>query len=89
MQITIDTSERLDDVLRVVGAAYGVTLTSSRATVGGRAAHGAARAGAARSDTADIRAWARAHGHAVKDRGRIPAEVIAKYRSATRRRGRS
>ena len=29
--------------------------------------------------TAEIRAWARANGHQVSDRGRIPAGVIAAY----------
>lgn len=32
MQITIDSRERLDDVLRVVGTLYGVTLTQTGVT---------------------------------------------------------
>ena len=32
-----------------------------------------------RHDTAAIRAWARAHGHQVSDRGRIPAAVLKAY----------
>ena len=30
-------------------------------------------------DSAAIRAWARAHGHRVSDRGRIPTEVLQAY----------
>jgi hypothetical protein len=30
-------------------------------------------------DSAAIRAWARAHGHRVSDRGRIPTEVVQAY----------
>lgn len=35
-----------------------------------------------RADTADIRAWAREHGHQMSDRGRIPSTVIAAYTAA-------
>jgi Lsr2 len=43
----------------------------------------AARPGrSARHDQSGVRAWARAEGLAVSDRGRIPADVLAKYESA-------
>jgi hypothetical protein len=35
-----------------------------------------------RSDAAAIRAWARAQGHPVSDRGRIPAAVLQVYQAA-------
>ena len=35
-------------------------------------------------DTATIRQWAQAHGVSVKDRGRIPASVIAAYHQRDR-----
>lgn len=35
-----------------------------------------------RSTTARIRRWARANGHTVSDRGRIPAEIVEAYRLA-------
>lgn len=35
-----------------------------------------------RDDVAKIREWARAHGHTVADRGRIPASVVEQYRAA-------
>lgn len=30
-------------------------------------------------NTASIREWARAHGHEISDRGRIPAKVLQAY----------
>jgi hypothetical protein len=36
----------------------------------------------ARHNQSDVRAWARARGLKVSDRGRIPADVLAKYESA-------
>jgi hypothetical protein len=34
-------------------------------------------------DTVAVRAWARENGLNIKERGRVPAEFIAKYRQAT------
>ena len=42
------------------------------------------RAGTAVDTTAD-RAWARQQGIDIKDRGRVPADIIAKYEAATGR----
>lgn len=53
-----------------------------------RASASTGRAGSARrrssssSDTAAIRAWANENGHAVSERGRIPATVVEAYRAA-------
>lgn len=35
-----------------------------------------------RHDQSDVRAWARGQGLKVSDRGRIPADVLAKYEAA-------
>jgi hypothetical protein len=35
--------------------------------------------GPAREDLAQVREWARAHGHSVKDRGRVSAEILSAY----------
>jgi hypothetical protein len=55
-----------------------------------RKAGGTTRRGTARSirkpsatDTVAARAWARENGYDIKERGRVPAEVVAKYREAT------
>ena len=42
----------------------------------------ARRAGSSRQRSGDIRAWAKEHGLAVSDRGRIPVSVAEQYRAA-------
>ncbi len=44
-------------------------------------ARGAGRRGSG-DGSSDIRSWAREHGYAVNERGRIPAEVRAAYEAA-------
>jgi hypothetical protein len=34
-------------------------------------------------NTTEIREWAKAHGIEVKDRGRVPAELVVKFKAAT------
>jgi hypothetical protein len=54
--------------------------------VGGSArksANGSRRGRAGALDTTEVREWARAQGIEVKDRGRVPADVVAKFRAAT------
>ena len=46
---------------------------------------GGQRAGASGLDTTEVREWARAQGIEVKDRGRIPAEVVARFKAASGR----
>jgi len=46
----------------------------------------AARAASGREHSGDIRAWAKAQGIAVSERGRIPASVAEQYQAATTRR---
>jgi hypothetical protein len=43
-----------------------------------------ARTSSAREHSGDIRAWAKAKGIPVSDRGRIPASVVEQYEAATR-----
>ena len=55
---------------------------------GPRQRHGPARTASSRQRSADIRAWAKAKGLAVGDRGRIPVAYAAKGQgSLFRRRG--
>ena len=103
MQLTIDSAEPLNRVLAVVGALYGVELTTanrsavkaapkSRALSDDQAAIGTRprpqggrrtrRTAAAPPNPASVRAWAKSNGHAVSDRGRVPAQVIAAYVAA-------
>jgi len=35
------------------------------------------------TDTVAVRSWARENGYDIKERGRVPANLVAKYREAT------
>ena len=48
-----------------------------------RAARGGRRAPASGLNTTEVREWAKAQGIDVKDRGRVPAEVVARFKAAT------
>ncbi len=108
LKISIDSAEQLEDVLRVIGALYEVTLTIATVSEAGQAAPASrvdssagTRAGRAETSTgktgrgqpkkrignvstAELRSWAQENGHAVSDRGPIPAAVSAAYRLAQR-----
>jgi hypothetical protein len=45
-----------------------------------------ARTAASRQRSGDIRAWAKGHGIAVSERGRIPASVVEHYQAAAKGR---
>jgi nucleoid-associated protein Lsr2 len=47
--------------------------------------HRPGRAAASRQRSGDIRAWAKEHGLAVSERGRIPASVVEQYNAAAGR----
>ena len=49
---------------------------------GARAAGRTSRAGNPAVNTTEIRNWARENGFDIKERGRIPADVVAKYQAA-------
>jgi hypothetical protein len=51
-----------------------------------KADRGQRRAASGRERSGDIRAWAKAQGIAVSERGRIPASVAEQYQAATKRR---
>ena len=54
-----------------------------RARKAGRAqGRRARRTAASRQRSGDIRAWAKQHGLAVSERGRIPASVVEQYQAA-------
>ena len=109
MQLTLDSTEPLEHVLRVVESLYGVQLSittkppvvkpapstgaksrarrslaaRSTAKTAGTAQRSASR-NAAKTDPAIIRNWARANGHAIRDRGRVPATILAAYKRSTK-----
>jgi hypothetical protein len=47
-----------------------------------RAARGGRRAPANGVNTTEVREWAKAQGIEVKDRGRVPAELVVKFKAA-------
>ena len=49
----------------------------------GRAAGRAGRGSGSSVNTTEIRNWARENGYDIKDRGRVPADLVAKYQAAT------
>ena len=48
-----------------------------------RPARSGRRASASGGNTTEVREWAKAQGIEVKDRGRVPAELVARYKAAT------
>jgi hypothetical protein len=69
-------------------AAFGKQLAPyiERARRAGRApSRRSGRTAAGRQRSGDIRAWAKEHGLAVSERGRIPASVVEQYQAANRR----
>ena len=72
-------AQQLRDALaRYVGAARRVGGGARRP-----AARGGRRTSASGLNTTEVREWARAQGIEVKDRGRVPAEVVVKFKAAT------
>ena len=74
----IDLSEENQQRLR---AALGEFIESAVKVSGARTAR-AASAAAPVVDLADVRAWARANGYEVSDRGRIPKAIMEAYDEA-------
>ena len=48
-----------------------------------RPAKGGRRASASGLNTTEVREWAKAQGIDVKERGRVPAELVVKFKAAT------
>jgi hypothetical protein len=76
----IDLNARHTEDLRSALANY----VAHARKVGSSARRGAARGGRRPSavDTVAVRAWARENGVDIKDRGRVPADVIARYQAS-------
>jgi Lsr2 len=71
-------AEELRDALaRYVGAARRVSSTAKRPARGGR------RESASGPNATEVRDWAKAQGIEVKDRGRVPADLVVKFKAAT------
>ncbi len=80
----IDLNAKHSEELR---SALGKYVTHARkmgsaARRGGRAAGRASRGTGPALNTTEIRNWARENGYDIKDRGRVPADLVAKYQVA-------
>jgi hypothetical protein len=73
--------ELRDALARYVDAARRVSGSARRPARGSR------RGQAAAPGTTGVREWARAQGIEVKDRGRVPADLMVKFKAATAERG--
>ena len=78
IDLSIEHTDELHTALGTyIGHARKVGGTSRRAPRG-------RRAGSA-IDTTAVRSWAREQGIDIKDRGRVPANIVARYEAATGR----
>jgi hypothetical protein len=78
----IDLSAQHTEELR---SALGRYVSHARKVAGAprRAAGRAVKAGNVALNTTEVRNWARENGYDIKDRGRVPADLVAKYQAAT------
>lgn len=78
-----DNAAKLREALAIyIGHGRKVTGGAGRRSGGTRRSGGGGAAAAGGTSAKDIREWARANGHDVPDRGRIPAEVRSAYEAA-------
>src|SRR3954451_15575781 len=75
-----NAKEMRDALARYVSAGRKVGRGGTRASGGGRSRATGGRMD--REQAGAIRDWARKNGHAVSDRGRIPASVVEAYEAA-------
>lgn len=74
---TEHAKELRDALARYVGAARRTGGTAKRTARGGR------KGSANGLNTTEVRKWAKSQGMEVKDRGRVPAELVVKFKEAT------
>jgi hypothetical protein len=76
----IDLSTTHSDELRKALRQY---LVHARRAGGPARSATRSRRGGGAVDTAKVREWAKGQGIEVKDRGRVPADVVEQYKTAT------
>ena len=78
----IDLNTKHAEALRKSLAKY---IDAARRSSGAarRPARSGRRASASGVNTTEVREWAKAQGYEVKDRGRVPAELVVKFRAAS------
>jgi nucleoid-associated protein Lsr2 len=76
----IDLNAEHAQALRDVLARY--VRAARRAGGGARSGRGGRRAARGGLKSTEVREWAKAQGIEVKDRGRVPAELVARFEAA-------
>jgi Lsr2 len=79
----IDLNAKNAEALRKALSRYVEAARRSSGTAARRPARGGRRASASGLNTTEVREWAKAQGIEVKDRGRVPAELVVRFRAAT------
>jgi hypothetical protein len=78
----IDLNAKNADALRKALAKYIDAARRSTGAARRPARTGGRRASASGVNTTEVREWAKAQGIEVKDRGRVPAELVVRFRAA-------
>ena len=79
----IDLSAKNADALRKALARYVDAARRGPGSTARRPGRSGRRASANGLNTTEVREWAKAQGIEVKDRGRVPAELVVKFKAAT------
>ncbi|MFE7844266.1 Lsr2 family protein [Microbacterium sp. NPDC057407] len=83
IDLTADNAVALRDALApYIGAARSVSSRSAATSGGGASSSGRKRRRSGQQDYTAIREWAKANGHQVSERGRVPASVLEAYEAA-------
>jgi hypothetical protein len=77
----IDLNAAHTEALRTTLTRY--AAAARRSTGARRPGRGTRRAGGSGPESTEVRDWAKSQGIDVKDRGRVPAELIVKFKAAT------
>lgn len=78
IDLSVNNAQKLRDALQPF------VEQARRVPAAGRGRGRRARAASSRERSAEIRAWAKAHGRKVSERGRIPQSIVDEYEAATR-----
>ena len=73
----VHAKELRDALARYIGSARRAGDAAKRPARGGR------KGSATGLNTTEVREWAKGQGIDVKDRGRVPADLVVKFRAAT------
>lgn len=79
----IDLNAKNAEALRKALSRYVEAARRSSGSTARRPARAGRRAAASGLNTTEVREWAKAQGIDVKDRGRVPAELVVRFRAAT------